>query len=675
MVRVGQPVDAASCHDDPAVRRVLFAVAVAACGVRTPPRADVDALLRAKGAEATRFDLEAAVLADPRDVGARLALAAVADRLGRPSEAIEHLEIVEHLGGPLGTRWHDEDRARLARLIAARGQARLERGAASAADDLERARSLGAAVDDAVLRRAHLAAATVDLRHIDAGVRERGKRVLAFVDDPRFRGARPNANVAERGVFGAWLWTIGARRGAWGELAAWHDATPAPRDPALEAAYVSARTWWTPVDAPTPGELAGPERCRFGACTAAAVAAGDDPAELHALLGSATRTADPEEAIAWIDLGLRAALRGQGSWGAIVRAHLDLARLGALRSPYRELVVRLTGQPLAAATSPAGGRDRLASAAAFALIGAPLARIRAELGPDAESPDGAALLGLFAAPTDAAGSIDAARVASVTDRADQPRLAAIAAAFHRDPAIAERLGRDYVARSADAAVAHAVIGGLFGALGDPARSRLAWQAAVDASPEPAFLLGLAEIEARAGDPDAAMINATTAAAAAGDPAETWLVIARAIEEGGAHAVALDAAKNALDLATADTLDGAFDVAIAASLALGRESQVAQLVTRRTTLAIQRGTLTADEPARGDPTDVAAALVAHRDAPSASTLAHLWVASRWNPRDVASRAAIRAATPVDDARRAAVTSELIRLAAEPRLARAALAALR
>jgi len=657
------------------MRRTALLLALAACGVRTPPAVDVDAILRAKGPVAARFDLEAAVLAEPRDVGAHLALAALADKLGRPSEAIAQLEIVENLGGPLGIRWHADDRARLARLIAARGETRLARGAASAAADLERARGLGARIDDGLRRRARIAAATVALRHIDAGVREQGRRALAIEDEPQWRGARPIATAADRGAFGAWLWSVGAKRGAWIELAAWHDHTPAPREPRLEAAYASARTWWTPVDgrAPDADDLAGPERCRFGACSAAEVVARDDGAELHALLGSQLRTREPAEVVAWIQVGLRAALRGEGAWGAIVRMHVDLPPDGdtALPPAYRTILARLADRP-ASAIPPPGTLpiDRLVAAATRALAGEPVDQLRAALGPLAASGDGATLIGQFE-PIDRVDDPRAAAIvlavgARVEGAPPAAALRPLVVAFRRDPAIAERLGRDLVATAADAAVAHAALGALFEALDDPARARLAWQAAVDASPEPAFVQGLAEIQARAGDPDAAMVTATKAAAASGDPAVSWMAVARALHAAGSDVVALDAARSALDLASADTFAAALDVASDASRALGREVQVADLARMRTP---------AGAPNPDDPTDVAAALAAHRETPSSATLARLWVASRWNPRDVASRAAILDATPATDARQAAVIAELVRLAGDRALATAALQALR
>src|SRR5207253_1651889 len=62
----------------------------------------------------------------------------------------------------------------------------------------------------------------------------------------------------------------------------------------------------------------------------------------------------------------------------------------------------------------------------------------------------------------------AARYAiAATGAGDVGRLLAIATAYRRDPAIAERIGRELVAASVDAAAGHAAVGALFDALGDP----------------------------------------------------------------------------------------------------------------------------------------------------------------------------------------------------------------
>jgi tetratricopeptide (TPR) repeat protein len=244
-------------------------------------------------------------------------------------------------------------------------------------------------------------------------------------------------------------------------------------------------------------------------------------------------------------------------------------------------------------------------------------------------------------------------------------VAPIVAGYARDPGVAERLARDAVAEADDGAAAQAAVGMTFSLLGDPARARTAWQAAVDLSPEPAYVRGLAEAIARAGDPDAALVYGTTAAAASGDPAVVWIELARALAEVGAHVHALEAARYAIDLAGADTIADALDVAIASSRALERDAQANELAQRRARVAPLLDTGARD----GDPTDVRAAV---RD----GTPSRLWTAARWNPRDVAVRAALLHVLGATDVRRAIVMRELVQLAGdrEPSIGRAAVVAL-
>ena len=478
------------------VVRALVLAVVAACGVRTPAPVDVGALLAKRGPIEAHRDLVVRVLADGKDVQARLALAELDERIGKPGEAIEELVVVEHLGGPFGTRWHDGDRARLGRLLAARGKLRLARGAASALDDLERARTLGAAVAERDLLAAKIARAVVRLRHVDGEERAAARTVLAGLvgEEPAWTGARAHATPEQRAQFGAWAWTIGARREAYEQLAAWHDATTRPRDPALETAYLRALAWWAPPEREPPDETTDAIRCYFASAGCA------PPAEPHSALElAAPADAEPR------------------AWAA-------------------------TRYALARASAPAED------------------------------------------------------------------VYAIARAFEREPAVADRLARDVVAASVDEAAGHAAVGALFDALGDPSRARTAWQAAVDASAEPAFVRGLAEATARAGDAPAAIVFATTAAAAWGDPAVVWLAVARDLIDANLPVDALVAARSAIELGDAETLPAAYDLAIAASRALGRDTQADAFAALRvklapaapdlvTTLAAELAKLPADDPRR------------------------------------------------------------------------------
>jgi hypothetical protein len=656
------------------------------CAVRTPAPIDVDALLARRGPIEARRDLEIRVTSDRRDVAAWLALAALAERIQRPSEAIDALEAVVALGGPLGTRWRPEDRARLARLIAARGRARLARESATALADLERARGLGAAVTDDELRRAQAASAIEALRHSDADVRAVGRRTLAALatglDGEVWRGARSDASPEQRGQLGAWLWEHGARRAAWDELASWHAATRRPRDDRLQTAYLVAARWWIPLDRPGPPaeDLVGPARCAFTACAPREIV-GDELAERAYLLappGPPVR--DPIDAAALAVITLRQALRGDVSWGPALAARVDLATFG---DPKQLTKVPRFAQPifaqLAGREPPSPGEgttadQRLAIAAGRLLAGASATEIEALI-KDVPHADELRRIATTRAPfAGDAWAEAAARHANlaVADTASIEQLRAMVVAYRQDPAIADRLGRDAVAGAVDAAAMHAVLGALFDALGDPARARAAWQAAVDVSPEPPFVRGLAEAQARQRDPDAALVHATMAAAASGDPAVVWAAIARALLHVGTYVHALDAARSAIDLAGPETLAAALGVAIAASRALGRDEQATRLAERRARVPLGH-TSSVD----GDPTDAESALRAHRQSASGNTIARLWVASRWNPTSVDLRAALRAATTADDPRRGVITAELVDLAGDrdPEVRRAAVAALR
>lgn len=537
-------------------------VFAAACGVRAPAPINIVQLVQARGPIEARRDLQIRVLAHPRDIAARLALARLADEQGRPTEAIEQLTIVDNLGGPLGTRWHDDDRARLARLLLARARARLARESPTALADFERAAKLGAQPTREELDSARIAVAHAELRHVDAEVRAHGRSRL------------PADRRDDRGQLGAWLWTIGARREAYEQLAAWHAATKPPRDEALQGAYLRALAWWSPtwlgeVPPPPSEDLVGPERCWF------AVANCEPPA-----------TQEP----------------------ALPPLDGDVADV------------------------------RSAAATRYAMTRAVNA------------------------------AVVAAHSTSPTSTSRRTQLADIARAYERDPSSAERLARDFVAESVDAATGHATAGALFDALGDPSRARTHWNAAVESSPEVAFFRGLAESAARAGDGPAALVFATHAAAAHGDPVVVWISLAGALLEANQIPDALTAARSALDLAGPETLAPALDIAITASRAMGRTQQADALLVQRAQIAPRDATPDAE---------IRAALIAHRERPTASTVARLWVASRSTPRDVEVRAMLLDEIDRDDARRAAIVDELLRLTGDrdDARARAAVRALR
>jgi len=690
-------------------RRVVvasLALALASCGVRTPARIDVDALVARRGVGEARRDLAVRIANDPRDVAPRLALAAI-DEQARPSSAIEQLEMVDSLGGPFGTRWRDDDRGRLARLLIARARVRLAREASTALADFDRAASLGAAIDPRERTSARVLHAIARLRQVDTKERAAGMRVLAELwnagGERAWAGARSAATAAERGSFGAWLWSVRARRAAWEELSGWHDATPAPRDPELAAAYLTARAWWVPYDGapPEPDDLVGPDRCRYTTVTGCGIAElleGEplDEAALAAVLASprSSEKLDARATTAWLQLTLLQALRGEASWGPAFAARVDVGSVpvASIPAPFRPAFAALAGKPVpiegAFENRRITAQDRLLLAAGRVLRGARDTDVAAALGDPGTRPDrahradppawieGTWLLRVIAVPAEAvAAPLVTAAAANVRVRVphglDDLTLRALAAAYLRDPAVADRLGREAIARSTDAAITNASLGALFAALEDPARARAAWQVAVELSPEVDHLRGLAEAIARAKDPDAALVATVAAAAAWGDPAPVWTSVARSLENTGEHVHALDAARSAIGLASSTTLVDAIDVAIAASTALGRTAQVDELTALR-------ARITPPLPERpGDPTDVVAALHAHDRAANAGATAQLWVAARWNRRHVGGRAALLAAMSLDDPRRGVVIAELVELASDrdPEVGRDAVRVLR
>ena len=669
------------------LRRVVFAAAlIAGCGVAAPSRIDLSALVKRFGPADARHELEVRIVSDPRDIAARLALAKLCEQQGRPSQALEQLEAVLRYGGPIGTRWHDEDRARFARLLAARGLARSARGAPTSFADLSRAREYGAKVSDVDLRDAKLDVALAKLRHVDAKERAAGLvllRELAGSTTLTMAAARPASTlgsmpdlaldgaidlgaevVRDPAELGIWLWSVAARRASYELLAAWHDKTRAPRDERLQNAYLRARAWWVPIDGAPPlaSELVGPERCRHGVCNPWDLVqnAVSSPA-IDALLATSTKTSDPEAAYAWLAITLAQSLRGEGSWAELFAARVDLTAVSIDKLPPggRAAFALVTGREATDAGTDRSTPGRYLAAAVATARGAKPDDVRALLGPLAETPDGAALLAIATPPAN--DIVDAPYRAAVTrfvqarvgaGTGDHQHVKAMLDAYARDPIKADRIARDVVAGFADAAAGHAWVGALYDAIQDPARARTSWQAAVQSSPEPPFVRGLAVAIARANDPDAALVIATQAAAASGDPSPVWIAIAEALHANGSHVHALEAARYAIDLATAETAARAFDIAIAASEALGRMQQATGLRARR-------------------------AKIAPLPAPPRAAEPDAWRASRWNPRDVTLRVELLASLPATDARRQTVIAELVKLAADRDVerARAAIRALR
>lgn len=663
-----------------AVRRLLLVVALGAgCGVTAPSRVDLTALVKRLGPVEARHALELRIVKDPSDLAAHLALAKLCEQQGRPSQALDALEAVLRAGGPIGTRWHDEDRARFVRLLAARGKARIARGAPTALADLTRARDAGARIAPDDLAAAQRARAIAQVRHVVARERAKGLATLR---------ALGHTNPDELGVY---LWSVGAKRAAFDALAA-----STSRDERIIATRLAARTWWTPLDGPSPpaADLVGPARCRHVHCDVWELVQNAITSDAidALLLAPPVRTTDPEEAYAWLAITLAQTLRGDdtGSWAARFASRVDVTALSvnALPAGGRAAFALVTGrEPPPDSTTDRSVPGRYLAAALLAFRGAKPDDIRTALGPLADTPAGTALLAVppldpvdtpharaiaryiaaryiaapdLAAPDlatrDLAARDPASHDLAARDLGDRVDLArALLRAYAIDPLRADGVARDVVASNVDAAAGHAYLGAFYDALQDPARARASWQAAVDASPnEPAYVRGLAIAIARANDPDAALVIGTQAAAASGDPAPVWIEVAEALHGVGANVHALEAARYAIDLATAETAARAYEIATSASDALGRTAQAAALRARRATVAPPILVERAGDPTAADPKASVDRMVA---------------AARWNPRDIALRAALLDALAANDPRRNAVIAELVELAGDRDLERA------
>lgn len=520
--------------------------ALASCGVRAPDPIDVAALVARRGPIDARRDLEIRILAEPRDVQARLAAATLDGDLHHDGDAIEDYEAIEKLGGPLGTRWHDADKARFAALLARRGQVRVARGSGHGLFDLERATRLGATVSAASFARAKEVAAIAKLRHIDAEVRASGRAMLvALGGNAAWAGADAKASAAQHAAFGVWLWERGGKREAYEQLARWH--VSGAHDAAYDRAFALALAWWSPDAALAALELPG------GSVPAADVvvpfATGDDPR-------------------------------------AVAAAHYAHARLEAL-------------------------------------VGAGLYGAGSALAPAPELPN-------------------------------EAELGVVARAYRRDVAVAERLAGELVGRTIDRAIGQAAIGALFDALGDPGRARTLWLGASGDSDDAAIVEGYACAAARAGDGDATLVIGATAAAASGDPAVTWISIGHALMRGNRMLDVITAMRSALDLAGANALAEALDLAIEASRRTGRDAQADGFAALRAQLQ--------PPPVGHEAQRVELAELALHD-PNASVLAAAWVATRTDPADLALRAALVSALERGDVRRQTILDELAAIAGD------------
>jgi hypothetical protein len=663
-----------------AVRAVVLAALLAGCAARQTT--NVDRLIARLGVDKARAELKFRVASEPDDLDARRALALLEDAHHRPSAAIEHLLVVERVGGPFGTRWTADDRDRLARLLVGRATERLRRGWLGAEVDLAHARRLGAAIDPTVERIARLARAEAEMREADGEVRARGVAAygkLVGETDPRLVGMA--------------AWQLGARRAALELLEPWHAA--GGYDPIAQRDLGRAQRWWSlpgapPFDAdardaalarghapapttaaPTrssatttsaPSATAAPVSPCLPAldapdptCSAPLAVADPDPRgpawqpDLVAVSQRWERTRDPEVAAAWVVVLLRDRLAHapRPPWLAAIRARVDAGAVADAAPAWaRSTLLRAAGRPAdaAAARRAAVARDDL-SPAARQVLAAELAMTGA---PDAEvaaiDPVLAAALAPVAPP---AADVPPTLAAAISYLTSVPAAAIdeVRAAYRRDPGAGDRRLADLIDAQPDAVVGIVAGAYLFQATGDLGRARSLWQRAVDITGDPTLVLRLALVAAHMGDGDAALVHLTRAAAASGDPAPVFVLGARALLAGDRAHNAIEVAKEAIDLAGPDAIADALAVAADASTAAGRAAQAAALLARRDALVA---------PGLPDPADPTDAVAAPRTADA------LAIAARWNPRDVESRRVL-AALPDADPRAHLARRELIQIA--------------
>ncbi len=655
-------------------RLVLVLAIVCACGGVRGKRWDTTRLVSELGLDGAVEALRVRIADEPGDVGARRALAELEDRRGRPGAVIEQLEIVAAIGGPFGSRLDAGERARLGALYVERAQARAQRLSPDALADLDRGVALGAKLDDVedLRDQAAWALALAELRDTDPDRRARGVRRLAATDESDYtRVAAALADpehaddVEGLGEVGLTLWIHGAKRVAHDLLDVWErrggraDSTPAQIE-----AWLSARAWWGgAADRPDLATLAqaveqGGSPCHFAlalgdhGCRARD---GDVPGLIARARARGWRTSDPDEAAGWVIVTARAWFRGEiRSWLDELDARVDLSVIDA--------VPRWAQSPLLRA---AGRADDAA-------------KVRARVKPASLTEDQRFVHALELALTgDAAGDVKRdAPAAAPSSEPDAPDVDdEVVRAFRVDPASADRVAADVVARAVDGAYAAAKVADQFLLLEDPARARSWYERAVDAAPEDAgYRAGLVRALAASGDGAAARQALVTAAARSGDAGRAMLDGARALAEAGLLVDALDPAKRAVELTAPGEQQEALALAIELATELDRAEQVATLGAAlaeqqapRDPTTLRARALAGDPDAlaqafAADPTDAALALLATDATDDAAALRR---AAEWNPTDVAlferlgdaDRLALLAAAGDRDAKRAylAVTS--------------------
>lgn len=295
------------------------------------------------------------------------------------------------------------------------------------------------------------------------------------------------------------------------------------------------------------------------------------------------------------------------------------------------------------------------------------------------------------------GAVDPIAIAADfidVDAATYDALIDLAIAYSKDPAIADRLARDFVDGRVYAGVRAPIVATLFDALGDPARA-LVWRERVaevsEHDPEALHALGVAA--ARVGDTNRAETHFIAAAAGSGDPGAASVSAVRALVDAGAPVAALLPARRAVQLVAPGEGREAFEAVAEAMVAAGRTADAEVLlgelvaavapIYRDAARAYVDGRWDVDSGAGdrwvgrrdqlvaatvGDalvdayPTDAAIALrYAANAADTSRALEVLERAAAWNPAHVDLRVAMLGLLDPADEAYLAVVSELVLLA--------------
>lgn len=278
------------------MRRLHVALALALAGAGCGRSAvDVPALIARCGLDCAADELTLRLARSPRDRELHARLAVVEDQRGRPGAALASLDRAAALGRPFRGGVGGADRARLARLLIARAEARVARGSPGADADVGRARGLGAAVAPELAAAAARAAILVELRHTAPGRRAAATLRLTAIDPPLAVALTGRGDAATTERAARWLAAAPARRVLHEMLDAYERRVGVAGFAAMTAPawvldrWLEGRRWWHGDDGrPDLATLdralaAGADRCVFPRTDAAWQACATAPVEVPGL--------------------------------------------------------------------------------------------------------------------------------------------------------------------------------------------------------------------------------------------------------------------------------------------------------------------------------------------------------------------------------------------------------